>query len=55
MRSADYITLRNEQLADPSLSKYWDISRDNQKNGFYIQDGLLYRHGQVNGEKVTQL
>jgi len=55
MRSADYITLRNEQLADPSLSKYWDMARDNQKNGFYIQDGLLYCHGQVNGEKVTQL
>jgi hypothetical protein len=55
MRSADYVTLRNEQLADPSLSKYWDMARDNQKNGFYIQDGLLYRHGQVNGEKVTQL
>jgi len=26
-----------------------------QKSGFFIQDGLLYRHGQVNGEKVTQL
>jgi len=39
MRSADYITLRNEQLADPSLSKYWDMARDNQKNGFYIQTG----------------
>ena len=55
MRSADYVTLRNEQITDPSLSKYWDMARDNQKNGFYVQDGLLYRHGQVNGEKVTQL
>jgi len=31
------------------------MARDNQKNGFFIQDGLLYRHGQVNGEKLTQL
>jgi hypothetical protein len=31
------------------------MARDNQKNGFYIHDGLLYRRGQVNGEKVTQL
>jgi Zinc knuckle len=55
MRSADYVTLRNEQLADPSLSKYWDMARDSQKNGFSIQDGLLYHRGQVNGEKVIQL
>jgi len=31
------------------------MARDYQKNGFFIQDGLLHRHGQVNGEKVTQL
>jgi len=31
------------------------MARDHQKNGFFIQDGLLYRHSQVNGEKVTQL
>jgi hypothetical protein len=55
MRCADYVTLRNEQITDPSLTKYWDMARDNQKNGFHVQDGLLYRHGQVNGEKVTQL
>jgi len=55
LHSADYITLRNEQITDPSLNKYWNMAKDNQKNGFFIQDGLLYRHGQVNGEKVTQL
>jgi len=55
LRSADYITLLNEQITDPSLNKYWDMARDNQKNGFFVQDGLLYPHGQVNGEKVTQL
>jgi len=55
LRSADHITLRNEQITNPSLNKYWDMTRDNQKNGFFIQDGLLYRHGQVKGEKVTQL
>jgi len=31
------------------------MARANQKNGFFIQDGFLYRHGQVNGEKVTRL
>ena len=55
MRSADYITLRNEQLTDPALRKYWDMARDNHKNGFFMQDSLLYRQGQVNGERVTQL
>jgi len=34
LRSADYITLRNEQITDPSLSKYWDMARDNQKKWF---------------------
>jgi hypothetical protein len=33
LRSADFITLRNEQLADPALSKYWDFAR-NEKGGF---------------------
>ena len=53
MRSVECITLRNKQIADPSLSKYWDIAQDNQKNGFYIQDSLLYLlyYGQVNGGK----
>jgi len=55
LRSAVNITLPNEQITDPSLGKYWGMARDNQKNCFFIQDGLLYRHGQVNGEKVTQL
>jgi len=55
LRIADYITLRNEQITNPSLNKYWDMATDNHKNGSFIQDGLLYRHGQVNGEKVTQL
>jgi transposase InsO family protein len=54
LRSADFITLRNEQLADPALSKYWDFAR-NEKGGLFIRDGLLYRHGYVNGEKVIQL
>jgi hypothetical protein len=54
LRSADFITLRNGQLADPALSKYWDFAR-NEKGGFFIRDGLLYRHGYVNGEKVIQL
>jgi len=31
IRSADYITLRNEKITDPSLSKYWDMARVNQK------------------------
>ena len=51
MRSADYVTLRKEQITNPSLSKYWGMARDGQKNRFYVQDGLLYRHGQVNGKK----
>ena len=42
MRSADYVTLRNEQITDLSPSKHWDMARDNQKHGFDIQDGLLY-------------
>ena len=54
LRCADYITLRNEQLADSSLAKYWDFAHE-EKAGFFIQDGLLYRHGRVNGEKVIQL
>jgi hypothetical protein len=54
LRSADFITLRNEQLADPALSKYWDFAR-NEKGGFFIRDGLLYRYGYVNGEKVIQM
>jgi hypothetical protein len=54
LRSADFITFRNDQLADPALSKYWDFAR-NEKSGFFIRDGLLYRHGYVNGEKVIQL
>jgi hypothetical protein len=53
-RSADSIILLNEQLADPALSKYWDLAR-NEKGGLFIRDGLLYRHGYVNGEKVIQL
>jgi hypothetical protein len=44
--SADFITLRNEQ--------YWEFAR-NEKGGFFIRDGLLYRHGYVNGEQVIQL
>jgi len=36
LRSADHITLRNEQITNPSLSKYWDMARDNQKNGFFV-------------------
>ena len=29
IRSADYITLRNEQLTDSALTKYWDMARAN--------------------------
>jgi hypothetical protein len=29
MRSADHVALRNEQIAGPSLSKYWDMARNN--------------------------
>ena len=53
-RTADFLTLHNEQLADPALKKYWEMAYAN-KNGFFVQDGLLYHRGQVQGEKVTQL
>jgi hypothetical protein len=54
LRCADVITLRNEQSADPALAKYWNLARE-EKCGFFLKDGLLYRHGKVNGEKVIQL
>jgi hypothetical protein len=54
LRCADAVTLRNEQLADPALAKYWNFARE-EKCGFFLRDGLLYRHGKVNGEKVIQL
>jgi hypothetical protein len=28
LRSADVVTLRTEQLADPALCKYWDLARN---------------------------
>jgi hypothetical protein len=28
LRCADAITLRNEQLADPALEKYWNFARE---------------------------
>jgi hypothetical protein len=54
LRCADAITLRNEQLADTAVAKYWNFSRE-EKCGFFLKDGLLYRHGKVNGKKVIQL
>jgi hypothetical protein len=54
LRCADAVTLRNEQLTDPALAKYWNFARE-EKCGFFLKDGLLYRHGKVNGEKVIQL
>jgi hypothetical protein len=54
LRCAGAITLRNEQLADPALAKYWNFARK-EKCGFFVKDRLLYRHGKVNGEKVILL
>jgi len=34
LRSADYITLRNEQISDPSLNKYWEMARDKSEKWF---------------------
>jgi hypothetical protein len=54
LRRADAVTLRDEQLTDPALAKYWNFARE-EKCGFFLKDGLPYRHGKVNGEKVNQL
>jgi len=50
LRSADYITLHNEQITDPSLNKYWDMARDNQKMVSLFKTDYFT----VSGEKVTQ-
>jgi hypothetical protein len=53
-KSADTVTLMNEQINDPSLSKYFDMVRRGNKQ-FFVRDGLLYRRGKINGNQVEQL
>ncbi|HNJ38603.1 MAG TPA: RNase H-like domain-containing protein [Nitrosomonas sp.] len=53
-KSANTITLIDEQRNDPSLAKYFDMIRRGNKQ-FFLRDGLLYRRGKVNGNQVDQL
>ena len=53
-RSADTATLINEQMNDPTLSKYYDLIQQGNKQ-FFVRDGILFRHGKVNGNTCEQL
>lgn len=53
-KSADTVSLISEQQADPALVKYYDLIRNGNKQ-FFLRDGLLFRHGKVNGNQVDQL
>jgi hypothetical protein len=46
-KSADTVTLMNEQINDLSLSKYFDMVRRGNKQ-FFVHGGLLYRRSKIN-------
>jgi hypothetical protein len=53
-KSADTVTLINEQMNDPTLAKYFDMVQRGNKQ-FFVRDGILFRHGKVNGNTCEQL
>ena len=46
--------LKAEQQADASLNKGWTWAKQG-KGGYYVQNGLLYHHDRIMGQKVEQL
>ena len=54
VRNADRCTLAVEQRECPSLCEYWKLAKQN-KNGFFVEDDLLYHRDTILGHKVKQL
>lgn len=54
LKSADTIKLIKKQSEDSNLTKYFDIVK-NGNELFFISDNLLYRHGNVQENRVEQL
>ena len=52
--NADHSTLATEQSECPSLREHWKLAEQN-RNGFFVEDGLLYHHDTILGHKVKQL
>jgi hypothetical protein len=53
-RVADTDTLAQEQKACPSLSKCWELAKQNRGN-FFVENGLLYHRDNILGHKINQL
>ena len=54
LKSAGTATLIKEQSEDINLTKYFDMAKNGNKL-FFIRDGILYRRGKVQGNRVEQL
>jgi hypothetical protein len=54
LTSADTLTLIREQRDDPSLAKYFDLAKNENKQ-FFLRNDILYRCSKVQGNKVEQL
>ena len=54
LTSADTVTLIKEQNEDVNLTKFFDMAKNGNKL-FFIRDGILYRRGKVQGNRVEQL
>jgi hypothetical protein len=53
-RVADTDTLTQEQKACPSLSKCWELAKQNRGN-FFVENGLLFHRDNFLGRKINQL
>ena len=52
--NADHSTLTTEQSECPSLREYWKLAEQN-RNGFFVEDGLSYHRDTILGHKVKQV